>query len=67
MLTGRSWLELPFPCTFQNGYLEKNDENKKNGNFPITVHNYSRITMFMSMYMFLRETNTMKLVLNSLL
>ena len=58
MLTGRSLDELPFPGTFQNGSRDKLSK-VKNGNFLISAHNYHRITMFVSMYMFLRVTNTM--------
>ena len=46
MLKGISWDALSFPGTFQNGRLEKILKIKKNGNFPISVHNYHRITMF---------------------
>ena len=49
MLKGRSWLEFPFPGTFQNGHLEKMLKIE-NGNFLISAHNYHRITIFMSMY-----------------
>ena len=51
MLTGRSWEELPFPGTFQNGG-RKELSKVKNGIFHISTHNYHRITMFMSIYMF---------------
>ena len=66
MLIGRSWDELPFPGTFQSGRREKIPKIK-NVYFPFSAHNYHRITMFMSMYMFLRVPNTVKYVLNSLL
>ena len=59
MLTGISWDELPFPGTFQNGRRGKMPKIKK-GNFPNSAHDYHRITMFMSMYMFLRVPNAMK-------
>ena len=59
MLTGISWDELPFPGTFQNGCRGKMPKIKK-GNFPVSARNYHRIKMFMSMYMFLRVTNTVE-------
>ena len=58
MLTGRSWAELPFPGTFQNGGRDELSK-VKNGNFPISAHNYHRITMFVSMYMFLTKIHHM--------
>ena len=59
MLKGGSWDARHFPGNFQNGRLKK-IPIIKNGNFPISVHNYHRITMFMSMYIILRLPNTMK-------
>ena len=66
MLTEISWDELPFPGTFQNGHHEEMP-NVKIGNLQISAHNFSRSTIFMSIYMFLSVLNTMKYVLNSLL
>ena len=57
MLTGISWDKLPFPGTFQNGRRGKMSKIKK-GNFPNSAHYYHRITMFISMYMFLRVPNS---------
>ena len=66
MLTGKSWTELLLRGRFQNGRREKMSQIK-NGNFPISAHNYHRFTIFMSRYMFLRVTNTMEQVLSRLL
>ena len=55
MLTRRSWDELLFPSTFQNGSC-----GEELGNFPISAHNYHTSTILISKYM-------LGFVLNSLL
>ena len=54
------------PGPFSKWPPRKNAEYK-NGNFHISTHNYHRITIFISTYMFLRVPNAMKQLLNSLL
>ena len=59
MLTRRSWDELLFPSTFQNGSREELLKEKL-GNFPCSAHNYHTSTIRISTYM-------LGFVLNSLL
>ena len=51
---------------FQNGCPEENAEKTKNIIFCISTSNYHRYTQLISRYMFLRMTNTVILVKNSL-
>ena len=51
MFTWRSWDELPFPGTFQNGGREELSKIKI-GNYPITAHNYHTSAILMPKYMF---------------
>ena len=50
MLIGRSWDELLFPGTFQNGGRGELLKEKI-GNFPISAHNCHTSTMIISKYM----------------
>ena len=54
MITGRSLDALPFLSTFQNGRLEKMLKIK-NGNFPISAHNYHLLNYNVFVYIYVFE------------